>query len=217
MKYGLQLVTSPQSEPVSLIEAKAHLRVDFADEDDNIQGLIYAAREVVEGKLRRAVFEQTYEMTLDQFPYPSGLDTKTPEQRDGYLFPSLHFTYFAIELPRSKVTSVDAITFKPSPSADAVTLDPAFYAVDTNSEPARIVPVAGATWPYVGSYMPGSITIAFKAGQWDSDSVPQSIKHAMLLLIGHWYANREAVSGKQLSTMPLAVDALLERWVFYGA
>jgi len=71
MTFGLQLITAPESEPVSLEQSKTHLRVDYPDDDSYILALISAAREVVEGKLRRAVFEQTYQLTLDQFPYPT--------------------------------------------------------------------------------------------------------------------------------------------------
>jgi hypothetical protein len=213
--YGIQLVTSPTSEPVSLAEAKLHLHVDFDDEDSLIQGLIYAAREVVEGKLRRSVFMQTWQLTLDQFPYPTEVLTKSPSQRDNYLFPSLYYSYYAIELPRTKVVSITSIAFQ-TIDGETVTLDPSLYAVDTNSEPARIVPKNGATWPYVDNFLPGSIVVTFVAGQWDANSVPASIKQAMLLLIGNWYANREAASELNLKIVPMAVDALLERWTYYG-
>jgi hypothetical protein len=214
-KFGLQLVSAPESEPGSLEEAKTHLRVDFPDDDGYILALISAAREVVEGKLRRAVFQQTYELSLDQFPYPTGTLTRSPEQRENYLFPSVYFADYAIDLPRSKVTSVDSIIFQ-GISGETVTLTEDQYTIDLNSEPARIVPADGGTWPYINSYSPGSITITFKAGLWDDNSVPASIKHAILLLVGHWYANREAVTENKLTTLPLAVDALLERWKYYG-
>lgn len=216
MNYGIQLVAGPAAEPVSLEEAKLHLRVDFTDDDSLILALISSAREVVEGKIRRSLFPQQWQLTLDQFPYPTEVLTKLPSQRDNYLFPSLYYSYYAIELPRSKVVSVESISFTDNNGQQA-TVDQSLYAVDTNSDPARIVPKNGATWPYVDNYLPGSITIAFTAGGWDGDTVPLSIKQAMLLLIGHWYANREAVSEKQMATLPLAVDALLERWVNYGA
>ncbi|HGJ5856244.1 head-tail connector protein [Arsenophonus nasoniae] len=43
------------------------------------------------------------------------------------------------------------------------------------------------------------------------------IETAMLLLIGHWYANREAVViGESATTMPLAVEELLQPYKVYG-
>jgi hypothetical protein len=214
-KYGIELVSAPESEPCSLEESKTHLRVDFPDDDGYILALISAAREVVEGKLRRAVFQQTYELSLDQFPYPTGTLTRSPEQRENYLFPSVYFADYAIELPRSKVTSVDSIIFQ-DVTGEPVTLPEDQYVADLNSEPARIVPANGGTWPYINSYSPGSITITFKAGLWDADTIPASVKQAMLLLVGHWYANREAVTENKLTTLPLAVDCLLQRWVNFA-
>lgn len=215
MSYGIQLVKSPVTEPVSLAEAKLHLRVDYCDEDSLITSLIYAAREVVEGKLRRSVFAQTWQMTMDQFPYPVDVLTVTPSQRDGYLFPSLYYSYYAINLPRTRVVSVTSVTFQ-TIDGETITLDPSIYAVDVNSEPARIVPKNGATWPYVDNFLPGSIVVTFVSGGWDTNTVPASIKQAMLLLIGTWFANRESISELNLKIVPMAVDALLERWVFYG-
>ncbi len=37
------------------------------------------------------------------------------------------------------------------------------------------------------------ITVEYAAGYTTGNACPQSIRQAMLLLIGHWYQNREAV------------------------
>lgn len=53
----------------------------------------------------------------------------------------------------------------------------------------------------------------------DEDSIlpDDDVKAAMLLLIGHWYANREAVNiGNITSEIPFAVEALLQPYRIYG-
>ena len=45
---GIQLVTPPAVEPVSLAEMKEHLRVDAVDQDLTIKSLISAARQYAE-------------------------------------------------------------------------------------------------------------------------------------------------------------------------
>ena len=53
----------------------------------------------------------------------------------------------------------------------------------------------------------------------DEDSIllGDDVKAAMLLLIGHWYANRETVSvGQTVAEVPFAVEALLQPYRIYG-
>jgi peptide/nickel transport system permease protein len=51
--------TAPASEPITLTEAKAHLRVDFDDDDTLITAMIAAARGYVEEHCNRALLTQT--------------------------------------------------------------------------------------------------------------------------------------------------------------
>lgn len=69
---------------------------------------------------------------------------------------------------------------------------------------AQIAPAIGSNWPT--SY--GPVTVTVEAGYATPEDVPQSLKQAMLLLIGHWYNNREAVSERSTNEVPFAVEAL---------
>ncbi len=62
------LVTAPTAEPVSLAEAKLHLRVDDNADDVLIGALITAARQHAEHDTRRALVTQTWKLVLDAFP-----------------------------------------------------------------------------------------------------------------------------------------------------
>jgi len=79
---------------------------------------------------------------------------------------------------------------------------------------AELATAFGSAWPT--SY--GPATVSVEAGYATADDVPQSMKQAILLLVGHWYANREAVSDKAMTEVPFAVEALCQpyRMVLIG-
>ena len=55
-------------------------------------------------------------------------------------------------------------------------------------------------------------TVSFKAAL--PEELLPSLRVAALLLIGHWFENREAVSERSMTSLPMAVDALIApiRW-----
>ena len=86
---------------------------------------------------------------------------------------------------------------------------PANYQVDLDADPPRLEPAYGLYWPD-GRSVYGGVQVTFVAGYTAPELVPQSILHAMRLLIGHWYENREAVNvGNITSALEHTVDALL--------
>lgn len=64
------VITPPTAEPITLPEAKAHLRVIGADDDAQINMMITAARQSAEEYLQRALMPQTLEIVLDDFGAP---------------------------------------------------------------------------------------------------------------------------------------------------
>lgn len=169
---------------MSLLEAKTHLRVDIADDDALISALIMAARQYVERITGRALITQTWQYILDRFPA-------------------------VFVLPKPPLRQVVSITYKtadefshPIPATD--------YVVDAASEPARIAPAPGLSWPSETLYPLGAVTVEFEAGYGDAANVPMPIKQAILLLIGQWYEQREAINvGNIINELPFAVAALL--------
>ena len=218
-KFGIQRITGPAIEPVSVAIAKRHLRVDFDLDNEYIAALVSAARENVEGQMNRAIFNQTWCLTLDQFPYATSFSTVAPNVRDNYLGYGLYYSWMEISLPWPRLSSIASITSLDG-NGDQQTLDPSLYCFDTSSEPARILPANGGSWPYPATYAPGTVKITFVAGTYGDgvmvNTCPAAIKHAILLLVGHWYTNREAVVPGGMANLPLAVDALLAPYKFYG-
>lgn len=214
----IQIVTAPAAEPVSLTEAKAHLRVDVADDDLLIGALIVAARQHAETITRRVLVTQSWKMTLDQFPAPGmnissanwygpqwgnspgPLSAIRPDGRSGY----------EITPPLPPLQTVDSIKYIDQDGAQQ-TLAPSAYLVDTISEPARITPAYGTTWPATQNRI-NAVEVAFTAGYGAASVVPEGIKRWMLIRIGSLYENREEVAlmnrGK-LEPLPF-VDGLLD-------
>lgn len=105
-----------------------------------------------------------------------------------------------IRIPLNPVSEIISITVEGSD------FDDDDWLADLDQTPAVIYPAVGS-WPCL-SPQPGRIKITFKAG---SDSPPRDLLQAALLLIGHWFANREGASEKPLREVPLAVESILAR------
>jgi uncharacterized phiE125 gp8 family phage protein len=205
---GVRDLTQPAAEPVTLAQAKSHLRVDFSDDDSLIETYISASRTLAEKMTRRAFFNRDVQLTLDHFPM-SWSETVSPAERH----PAIDwFNRFAIRLPKPSCVTVKSIKFQDG-SGSLITLNPSSYVVDSNSEPARIVPAPSMAWPCPAVCLPGSITVLYTAGTYgdgvEVNSTPANVVAAILLLLGHLYENRSATVETTVSMIPLAVESLL--------
>lgn len=183
---ALTRVTDPTAEPVSLAEAKTHLRVDTTADDALIASLVVAAREAIEEISGRSLMTQTWDLVFDAFP-------------------DAPFT-----VPRPPLASVTHITYTDKDGNES-TFASANYVVDTNSEPGRVALATDAEWPSTTLYPIGAVVVRFVAGYGNAGDVPERYLQALKLVIGHWYENREAIAttGAMPKEMPLAVQALL--------
>jgi uncharacterized phiE125 gp8 family phage protein len=178
------LVTPPVAAPVSLAEAKAHLRVDFDDEDALISGLIDAATQHLDGwsgVLGRALMPQTWQMSLDRFP--AG----------------------AIQLPVGPVTFVESVAYLDANGVSQL-VSTGDYDVDLAPIEGWIIP-RDVGWPQALDSA-NAVTVRWIAGT----GAPAPIKQAILLLVGHWYQNREPTALGGRPNIPMTVDALVAPW-----
>lgn len=72
-------VTQPAAEPVTLAEAKTHLRLDGSAFDAEVTALIPAAREAVENYTNRAWAQAQFKMFFDRTPSDRILDYPMPD------------------------------------------------------------------------------------------------------------------------------------------
>lgn len=186
---SLTLVTPPATEPVTATEAKLHLRVDHTTDDALITILIATARQMVEQITRRALITQTWDWKLDGFPA-------------------------CFDIPKPPLVSVTSISYVDTAGASQ-TWASTNYIVDApggpTAQPGRIAPAYGVSYPSTRSII-NSVTVRFVAGYGAASAVPEPLKQAVLLLIGHLYANRESVvitgRGSIVAEMPQTVEWL---------
>lgn len=162
---SLFLTTPPAVEPLSLAEAKAHLRVPHADEDTFISTLIVSARRRVERQTGLRLITQNWSQFLNCWPL------------DGLVELDLN--------PVSAVTDVLVYGDMDTPS----TIDPAHYFLDATSNPPRLVFRQGRSPSPPGRRAQG-IEIRMIAGFGNAAAVPQELKHAMLLMVADAFAHR---------------------------
>jgi len=184
---ALTLVTGPTAEPVGVPEAKDHVRVDQDTDDSLIDALIVTARRTVEAWRNEALITQTWNLILDAFPEGDTLRVPLP--------PLQSITHI-------KYTDADG---------DESTFSADSYIVDTDSDPGRVVLKTGQSWPGTTLQAANGVEVRFVAGYGDAaGDVPREVRQAMLLMIGHWYENREEVTvGQVARAIPLGAEALL--------
>lgn len=179
---SLVRTVAPATEPITLTEAKAHLRVDTDADDTYISSLITVAREYCEERLDTTFITSTWQAKYDNFPLWEVVLPRPPMQAE-----NVSITY------RNEAGSNVTIT-----SGDSQ------FQIDAAGTPGRAYPLYSDTWPAVRGDE-NSVAVTWQAGYGDSGSaVPAIAKHAMLLLCGAWYAVREPMTaGMTSQNMPI--------------
>ena len=185
---SLRLVTAATTPALSLAEAKAHLRVDSNAEDTLIESLVAAATDMAEQQTRRALMQQTWELTLDAFPT-------------------------AFELTRVPVQSIASVKYTDISGVEQ-TLGPSAYTLDTSDGYgfAYVKQSYGTEWPSARE----GVKVRYVAGYADAAAVPEPIVQWIKLMVSTMFDNREteAYSSRAVSTTVRMqfVDRLLDRY-----
>ena len=196
----LQIINPPTEEPVSLAEAKAHLRVDFSDDDSLITSLIAAARQAAETLTGRQLTTARWKQVLDGFPGPSLMGVPA-----GRVFTLPGHAILIAKVPVQSVVSIDYLDM----GSVVQTMAANTYAVDAACEPARITPVFGQIWPIALPQI-GAVSVTFDAGYGPAAAVPEGIKAWIKIRVGSLYANREeVVLDRRVSPLGF-IDSLLD-------
>lgn len=190
MPAPLTRTTDAANEPLSLAEAKAHLRVTHGDEDSLIESLIKAARQEAENRYKVSFITQTWKLLLDNWP-ASGV----------------------IELRRGPVSSVSSVKYYNTDGVLTTLVSGTDYQKDLASRPARVVCEPDKTWPSLETDRLNAVEVIYVAGYGaDSTSLDVAIPRALLLIVGDLYLNREESAPVQLYQVPRAAAALLSHY-----
>ncbi len=154
------------------------------DEDDLIDSLIVAARQWAENFTRRAFITQSWTLTLDAFPTE-------------------------ILLPRPLAITVTTLKYFDTDGVQQ-TWNASNYTVDIANTPGKVVRAFNIDWPNIRN-IPNTIEVIYTAGYGAAASdVPDGIKLAIKMLVGHWYEHRESVVlGVTTAEVPMAVESIL--------
>jgi len=195
---ALSLVTGPLTEPVTLAEAKRHLRVEVDDDNGLIASLITAARQYVETYTHRALVAQTWDLKLDGFP--SSVED-------------------SLWLPFPPVSSVTSVTYVAT-DGTSTTWTASLYTTDLPFGPmaraGRLVPAYGESYPTTRGVI-NAVTVRFVCG-YTAVALPESLRAGLKLLIAHWYDQRNPINvGHVVSEIPRTIDALLWPYKSFGS
>lgn len=177
---------APTVTPISVSECWQQCRVDTNDEDEFISGLIDAAVSHIEGPdgLGRALISQTWRQDFAEFDD-------------------------CLRLPIGDLLAVTSVTYYDADNA-IQTLSTDVYAAFTDASGPFIELKTGQSWPTIYDRR-DAVRVTWTAGYGvTAASVPAALRHALKMLVGHWFENREAsVIGATAVEVPLGVQRLL--------
>lgn len=186
---GHRRTVAPAAEPVTATELRAFLREDPASMPDEIAELyITQAREFLEEMTGLAFIQQTWLLTLDNWPgyvepwWDGVRQTAISELSGG--------APRVVDLPRYPLMSVDDVTVYDEGGLDTVVTVASVFDIDTQQTPGRLGLKFGQLWPQATQTL-NAIEITYDAGFGDeATEVPALLRGAVLDLAGYYYSHR---------------------------
>ena len=183
----LARITDASEDVLTLAEVKAHLRVTSDAEDALIGNLVKAAQDYLrgpEGRLGRALASETWEMRCK------------PVAR------------YEARFPMPDATALVQVSYLDADGAEQIATlsDFRYYGGHTGT---YVEPVVGKSWP-TALDREDALRLRLTVGYGAASAVPYDIKQALLLLVAHWFENRELMgTGKE---MPMAVESVISKY-----
>ena len=162
---SIVIVTPPAGYPVTLAEAKSHLRITDTAHDSRITAYIASATRQIEMLTEMLLVDQTVRLELDGFP-------------DG-----------PIEIPIAPVRSITSVKYDNSLNEETTLVANTNYFVGLGGRYPKIAPVS--SWPTAYAGKPASVRIVMVCG-YDpgsaspityGENIPADLKHAILVKV----------------------------------
>jgi uncharacterized phiE125 gp8 family phage protein len=186
----MKVITGPATEPVTLAEMRTQLGITDASDtasDPTITRRIIEARQWVEGYIRRALITQTLEIRQDCFTE-------------------------CIKLPHPPVISITSVKYIDTDGVEQ-TLGSSNYVLDDYPLVPYIREAYGISWPSTRDE-PNAVRVRYSAGYGSASDVPQLIREAIMLIVGHWMNFQpQSENGLVLARVPYAVQDMLSQYV----
>ena len=184
---AFKVVTPATSNPITLTEAKTHLKVDTTADDTFITNLIKSATSSAQEYTNRFFIATTIQQVGDKWEDISNL----------------------LKSPVASVTNIKYV----DTSGSLQTLSTDVYFVDDVNKPARIGLKPNQSYPEIIDRL-NAVQVNYVVGlATGSDEVDEGIRQALLLTIGNWYQNRQAVvTGTIATELPMNAKFLLDQY-----
>ena len=179
-------VLTDTSMVVALSDLKKHVAIDGSETyyNDMLTGMHDAAVEYLESRSRVTFRNSQWEV------YASDL----PCNRNPFY------------LPVWPVRSIQSVTYMDETGNSQT---PAYQSV-LHTSPAAIYPAIGEQWQRTQEDNVAAVAVFLTGGYANNAAIPAQVKHAVKLLVAHWFRNRETVLiGTISKDLEKAVDALL--------
>lgn len=193
LPFSIEVTTAPAAAVLSTANAKAHLRVNISDDDTYIDTLVAVATKHAENVTGIRCISQVLTMRMDRFPC------------------SAPFANSFIRIPFGPVSAIGSVKYIDTEGTEQ-TISSSDYVLDQYSLMARLYPAYSLYWPTPRNE-PNAVRVQFTAGYADAATfaaAKPNILHAIKLIVGHYYEQREpVVIGQTVAQLPMAVEALL--------
>jgi len=188
---NLRRITVDDALPIPIAAVRKALRIDHAFDEDVLERKVRAAVELVEERTTRVLRPTTFLATLSTWPTCD------------------------VCLPRAPVVAIEEVAYVGEDGVSSI-VAPAEYGWRPTEDGAELWFASGWSWPSFSREVRDPVRIKFEAG-YGGDAgddperkLPSRVEELVLLLAGHWYKNREAVTVGAMAEVPIGASLLFK-------